>query len=101
MTQFEYEEYEIAFFSYLLTINLYTHTYIHTYIYIYIYIEREREREVGSSYTWCNFTRVTLFFFFNHRLALDLMVNNILCLVISILNIALLSYQKPPFYFIN
>ena len=26
---------------------------------IYIYIERERE--IGSSYTWCNFIRVTPF----------------------------------------
>ena len=31
------------------------------YIYIYIEREREREREIGSSYTWCNFIRVTPF----------------------------------------
>ena len=94
------------FFSYLLTINLYTHTYIHTYIYIYIYIyiyrERERERERWVQVIpGATSQELHSFFFFNHRLALDLMVNNILCLVISILNIALLCYQKPLFYFIN
>ena len=34
---------------------------IYMYIYIYIEREREREREIGSSYTWCNFIRVTPF----------------------------------------
>ena len=53
---------------------------------------------MDSKYNLCNLTRVTPFS--NHRLPLDLIVNNILCLVINILNIALMSYQKSPFYFI-
>ena len=51
---------------------------------------------MGLNYNWCNLTRIT--HFSNHRLPLDLIVNNILCLVINILNIALMSYQKSPFY---
>ena len=45
---------------------------------IYIYIERERERErerkreMGSSYTWCNLTRFTLFI--DRRFVIDLIV---------------------------
>ena len=39
---------------------------------IYIYIYREREREIGSSYTWCNFIRVTPFL--KHWFVLDLRV---------------------------
>ena len=53
------------------------------HIYIYIYRERERERErehiyiyiykeMGASYTWCNFTRVTPFL--DHWFVLDLRV---------------------------
>ena len=43
-------------------------------IYIYIYRERERERkkEMGSSYTWCNLTRFTLFI--DRKFVIDLMV---------------------------
>ena len=41
------------------------------YIYIYIY----REREIGSSYTWCNLTRVTPFV--DRRFVIDLMVKKI------------------------
>ena len=49
---------------------------MYVYISIYIYIERERERErereMGSSYTWCNLTRVTPFI--DRRFVIDLMV---------------------------
>ena len=38
------------------------------YIYIYIY-------EMGSSYTWCNLTRVTPFI--DHKFVIDLMVKKI------------------------
>ena len=47
------------------------------YIYIYIY-------EMGSSYTWCNFIRVTPFL--DHWFAKDLMVKNSL-IIMSLLNI--------------
>ena len=39
--------------------------FIHTYIYIYIY-------KIGSSYIWCNFTKVT--HFLDRRFLKDLMV---------------------------
>ena len=47
-------------------------TWTQLYIYIYIEREREREREIGSSYPWCNSTRVT--HFLSHRFLKDLTV---------------------------
>ena len=41
---------------------------VNIYIYIYIY-------EMSSSYTWCNFPRVTPFFY--RKLSLDLMVKKL------------------------
>ena len=66
---------------------------LYIYIYIYTYIYRGRFKlhlvQLHKSYTF--------FFFFYRRLPLDLMVTNILCLVINILNIASMSNQKIHF----